>query len=118
MATSAIPLLSAEDRAEILRMFTEMKAGYATLTTAIAESKPTGEIKLKLEKIDESLLDFQTKHAAVNAKLEGIEQKINQRKQEMELPKSIGDQVIENPAFLAAVKSGGRLQITIPVKGP
>ena len=52
------PLLSQEDRAEILRMYTEMKSGYSTLSTLISESKPTGEIKLKLEKIDEAVSEF------------------------------------------------------------
>jgi HK97 family phage major capsid protein len=112
------PLLSEEDRAEILRMFTEMKTGYTTLSGLIAENKPTGEVKTKLEKIDQSLMDFHSKHDAQIARMDGIERKIAERAAQMEPPKTIGEQFTEDKGFLAFIKSGGRGSYTAQVKGP
>jgi hypothetical protein len=117
MPATEVPLLSAEDRAEILRMFTEMKAGYGTLTQLITEAKPTGEIKVKLEKIDESIMDFHAKHTAATAKIDQMEVKLNERIAQAQPPKSIGQQVVENAGFLTAIKSGGRFAVTVSVKG-
>ena len=74
----ATPLLSQEDREEVLRLFTEMKSKYGTLDAAIAAGKPVGEIKTALDKIDAGLAAIQTKHtetiAAAQARLDAIEE--------------------------------------------
>ena len=116
------PLLSEEDRAEVLRLFSEMKTKYGTLDAALAAGKPVGEIKTALEKIDADLAKLQSKHtetiAAAQARLDAIEEKQRQKPAEPEAPKSIGQQFTEDEGFLAFVKQGGRGSYTARVKGP
>ena len=118
----ATPLLSQEDREEVLRLFTEMKSKYGTLDAAIAAGKPVGEIKTALDKIDADLAKLQTKHtetiAAAQQRLDAIEEKQRQRPAEAQPPKSIGQQFTEDAGFLAFVKQGGRGSYTAQVKGP
>lgn len=97
-------LLSSEDRTAIIGMFNELKKGYGDMTTKLAAGEPVGEIKAKLDKIDESLVDFHAKHTAILARADEIELKINRAREEAEPPKSIARQAIEDPRMIAFLK--------------
>lgn len=110
-------LLTEEQRSEVLGMYTELKSKYSALDAAIAAGRPSGEIKTAIEKITGDLAAIQAKHAdtikAAEGRLDAIEEKQRQRPAEMEPPKSIGQQVIEDAGFLAFAKSGSRGSHTV-----
>src|SRR5262245_60305013 len=97
-------LLSSEDRAAILGMYTELKTAYGAVTAKLAAGEPVGELKVKLEKIDQSLVEFHSKHEAILKRADDLEVKITRARDEAEPPKSIAQQFIENPAMLAFLK--------------
>ena len=114
----ATPLLSEEDRTQVIGLFTELKTKYGTLDAAIAAGKPTGEIKTAIEKVDADIVKIQEKYAALATRADAIEEKQRQKPGAPEAPKSIGEQFVEDAGFLAFLKSGGRGSYTTRVKGP
>jgi HK97 family phage major capsid protein len=117
MSSAAAPILSQDDRAEVLRMFTEQTKKYGELSAAIAAGKPQGEIKTAIDKIDADFVAMQEKYAEMGRRADVIEAALNRRPAETETPKSIGRQVVEDAGFLAAVKSpAGRFSYTVMVK--
>jgi HK97 family phage major capsid protein len=114
----ATPLLSEEDRTQVIGLFTELKTKYGTLDAAIAAGKPTGEIKTAIEKVDADLVKVQEKYQALAARADAIEEKQRQKPGIPEAPKTIGEQFVEDAGFLAFIKSGGRGSYTARVKWP
>jgi HK97 family phage major capsid protein len=116
------PLLSEDDRKEVIRLYTEMKEKYGALDGALTAGKPTGEIKTAIEKITADVAALEAKHVDLLEKakqrLDAIEEKQRQKPAELEAPKTIGQQVIENPQILAFLKSSGMGAVTVAVKGP
>ena len=86
-------LLSAEDRAEVLRMFNEMKTGYGTLDAALKAGKPVGEIKTFLEKVTADVVAMQEKYAALDKYAKSLDETIVQLKKggAFEPPKTISN---------------------------
>lgn len=117
MAPTTAPILSAEERAEVLRMFTEQTRKYGELQSAIAAGKPTGEIKTAIDKIDADFAKMQTNYDALVKRAGDIEERLNFKPAEPEAPKSIGRQVIEDAGLLATLKSTtGRFSYTVQLK--
>ena len=118
MATT--PLLSEEDRTQVIGLFTELKTKYGTLDAAIAAGKPAGEIKTAIDKITADLVTIQEKHTstitAAQTRLDAIEEKQRQRPGVPESAKSIGERVIEDAGFLAFLKSGNRGSYSVQLK--
>ena len=106
-------LLTPDEKQEIIGYYKEIKAGYQQISALIAESKPTGEVKVKLEKIDESLMEFHKRHEEGLKRVESVELKIAERAAGVQSAKSIGRRVTESPEFAKAMKDGGRLQFTV-----
>lgn len=114
MAPNPAPLLSADDRAEVLRMFSEQTKKYGELSAAITAGKPVGEIKTAIDKIDADFAAMHAKYDALVKRAGDIEERLNYKPAEPEPAKSIGRQVIEDPGFIAAVKSPtGRFSHTV-----
>lgn len=97
-------LLSAEDRTAIIGMYNEMKATTIDIKAKLDAGEPVGELKVKFDKIDQSLVEFHAKHTAMIARADEIELKIARAQEAAEPPKSIGQQVITDPALLAFLK--------------
>jgi HK97 family phage major capsid protein len=112
-----VELLPKEDRDIITGIYTQLAADYKTLERAIAKGEPTGEIKLKIEKIDESLTEFHSKHQKSIDRLDRIEEKLNQKRAEAPQPKSFGERLMEDPGLLAFLKSGANGAYTATLKG-
>lgn len=113
-----MPLLSAEDREEVLKIYTEMKDGYKTLAAQLAAGAPIGEIKTKLDKIDESLMDFHKKQEALNTRADAIELAMNRARELAQPPKSLGERFVEDAGFVAYAKRSSREAYTVMLKGP
>lgn len=111
-------LLSQEDRSEILKIYGEMKNGYTQLSALITQGQPTGEVKTKLDKIDESLMEFHRKHTQSIERLDSFEVKINEKARSLEPRKSIGRQVIEDPRLIEFVKTSRRDGYSMRIQGP
>ena len=111
-------LLNADERAEITRMFTEMKDAYKGLDTAIKKGEPTGDVRVKLDAIDQSLMDFHKNHEASIARLDAIDAKIAAHRAQNEPVKSVGERVTEDSSVAAALKSGGSGRFAVSLTGP
>lgn len=114
-------LLETDDMQKLQGLLGEFKTNYAQLD---AEFKKLGqgqsETVTKLQKLTD---DYAALHTSVQEKaikrIDDLEGKLNRRQAEWEPPKSIGQQVIEDPGFIAAIKNrGGRINISVAVKGP
>ena len=120
MAT--VPLLSEDDRKEVIRLYTEMGDKYNAIDAAIKAGKPAGELKTALDKIDEALTAIRSKHEetikAAQSRLDAIEEVQRRRAAEPETPKSIGQQVIEHKGFVDFVASKSRGSFSVLAKGP
>jgi HK97 family phage major capsid protein len=109
------PALTQTDRDSILGMFTELKGLYGKHDAAIAAGRPAGEIKAAIDKVTGDIAGMQEKYAALSQRASDLEEKLNEAKK-LRLPepaKSIGERVIEDPGFLAFVKSGSRGSHTV-----
>jgi HK97 family phage major capsid protein len=104
MAEGTAVLLSADDRAAILGMYNEMKATTVAIKAKLEAGEPAGELKVKFEKIDQSLVEFHAKHETMIKRADDLEAMIKRAREEAEPPKSIGRQALENPAMLAFLK--------------
>ncbi len=112
-------MMTADQAKEFQLILKEFQGTYAKLTDETLKlGKAQSETVIKLEKLtdDTAALHKRVEDNAVK-RIDDLEAKWNRRHAEMEPPKSIGDQVIEDPAFLAAIKAGGRFSVTVPVKG-
>lgn len=103
-------LLTQGEREQIIRMYTEMGESYKTLNALIAKGEPIGELKTKLGKIDESLMDFHAKHTAALARLDGFEQALSKR---ADAALSFGDRVVSDAGLIAYFKAGASGAYTV-----
>ena len=120
MPENNVPLLSEADRAEVLRMFTDMKTKYGEIDIAIKAGKPLGELKTAIDKIDTDLAAIQSKYTLLDKYAKDLDEQIVQLKKggAPAERKSIGDLVVEDAGLLAAIKSGGRFAVSVTLKGP
>lgn len=120
MAAGAAPLLGDQDRAEVIRMYSEMTKKYGELSTALAAGKPAGEIKTAIDKIDADFVAMQAKHADLGKRADEIEARMNRKPAEPERPKSLGQSVIEDEGLKKALEQTGgtgRVNYTVRLKG-
>jgi HK97 family phage major capsid protein len=120
MSPTPAPILNDQDRAEVLRMFTEQTKKYGELSAAIAAGKPAGEIKTAIDKIDADFAAMHTKQADLNRRADEIEARMNRPPAEPDRPKSLGRLVIEDAGLKKALDDAGgsgRVNYTVRAKG-
>jgi HK97 family phage major capsid protein len=112
-------LLNGDQQKELLGILTEFRKTYAQLDTDQKTlGKAQSETLVKLDKLTDDVSALHKRVSDDNTKrLDVIEAAMQRQTSERARPKSIGQQVVEDAAFLAAIKSGGRFAVTVTVKG-
>jgi hypothetical protein len=114
-------LLETDDMQKLQGLLGEFKTTYTKLEVEYQKlGQGQSETFTKLQKLtdDYAELHTQVQEKAVK-RIDDLEAKLNRRQAEMEPPKSIGQQVVDDPGFQTAIKQrGGRLNVTVSVKGP
>lgn len=120
MAEGTLTQVTGEDIQKLMGILTGFKGQYAQLHDDFTKlGTAQSDTVVKLGKLTDDMIALQTKYAQDAVKrLDAIEEKMNRAPSMPAIPKSIGQQVIEDAAFLAAIKSGGRFTVSISLKGP
>ena len=107
-------LLSQDERQQLIGMYKEMGESYKKLDAQIQKGAPAGEVKTKLDKIDEALMEFHGQHTAALARFDAIDAAIQKR---ASASLSFGARVVGDPGMAAYLKAGGRGACTITLDG-
>jgi HK97 family phage major capsid protein len=112
--------LTGDQSKELLAILGEFKTGYAKLSD---DCKTLGSAQSStLEKLDKLTDDVSALHKRVQddntKRIDVLEASMTRQAAQLTPAKSIGQQVVEDANFLAAIKSGGRFTVTVTVKGP
>jgi HK97 family phage major capsid protein len=112
--------LTGDQSKELLAILGEFKTSYAKLSD---DCKTLGSAQSStLEKLDKLTDDVSALHKRVQddntKRIDALEASMTRQTAQLTPAKSVGDQVIEDPAFMAAIKAGGRIAVTVSVKGP
>src|SRR6187399_3120170 len=113
-------VVTGDDVQKLMGILTGFKGQYSALADDLTKySKAQSETTEKLGKLTDDMIALQSKYQTeAQKRLDAIEERLNRGPAQAEAAKSIGQQVVENPALLAAIKSGGRFAVSIAVKGP
>jgi HK97 family phage major capsid protein len=112
--------VTGEDINKLMGILSGFKGQYSTLSDDLTKyGKAQSETTEKLGKLTDDMVSLQAKYQTeAQKRLDAIEERLNRGPAQAEAAKSIGQQVVENPALLAAIKSGGRFAVSIAVRGP
>jgi len=112
-------VVTGDDVQKLMGILTGFKGQYSALADDLTKySKAQSETTEKLGKLTDDMIALQSKYQTeAQKRLDAIEERMNRGPAQSEV-KTIGQQVVENPALLAAIKSGGRFAVSIAVKGP
>jgi HK97 family phage major capsid protein len=112
--------LNPEQQKDLLAILGEFKTGYTKLGEECRTlGKGQAETMAKLDKLTDDMSALHKRVQDDNTKrIELLEAAIARQPAKPERPKSLGQQVIEDANFLAAIKSGGRFAVTVSLKGP
>jgi HK97 family phage major capsid protein len=119
METSTNPV-TGEDISKLMGILTGFKGQYAQLHDDFTKlGGAQSETVVKLGKLTDDMISLQTKYAdEAKKRLDAIEEKLNRGPAMPETPKSMGQRVVEDPALISAIKSGGRFAVSVALKGP
>jgi HK97 family phage major capsid protein len=113
-------LLNGDQQKELTGILAEMKTTYTKL---VDENKTLGKAQSEtMVKLDKLTDDMSTLHKRVTddneKRVATLETQLKRQSEQFTPPKSIGEQVVEDAGFLAAIKSGGRFSVVVGLKGP
>jgi HK97 family phage major capsid protein len=117
---AGVVLMTPEDRETMLGVHKEFKAGYekalGELKTGLGDF--SGETKEKLGKLTDAVADMQAKYEEQSKKQAEREKQLNSALALLEVPKSIGEQVVTYEPMVTFGKSGLRGGVVVQAKRP
>lgn len=113
-APAAAGLLTDGDREEVKGILIEFKNQYKQVVDDIGKlGKADSSTLEKIDKLDTAMIEMKQKYDDASKRADGLEAKLNERRAEMEPPKSFGEMVIADAGFQAHAKSGSRQGYTV-----
>jgi len=113
-------MLDLESKDELMKALGAYKANYEQASKEIAANgKMASETKERLEKLTEDVVKLHDRiQNEYQKRMDAIDAALKAEPWKHQAPKSIGEQVIEDPGIVALFKSSGRGSASVQVKGP
>jgi HK97 family phage major capsid protein len=116
MAAPGTALLSDDDREQVKGILLEFKEQYKTVRTEVEKLGKADSATLeKIDRLDSAMIEIRQKYDDQTKRADDLEIKLNEKRRELETPKSLGEFVIADPGLLAHIKSGSRGGYTVSV---
>lgn len=116
MAAPGTALLNDDDREQVKSILLEFKEQYKSVRTEVEKLGKADSATLeKIDKLDSAMIEIRQRYDDQTKRADDLEIKLNEKRREMEAPKSLGEIVIADPGLLAHIKSGSRGGYTVSI---